>query len=95
MFRRYRGGNFLLPFAHDRRGFDQDIGSLDGCHLAPDCKPPCCRLKGVVQVFFLGVGQLSDFLFRRRIQDWKSVGGLAPFSIDIEMQVWIGAHQIP
>ena len=29
----YGGGDFLLPFTHNRRGFEQDIGSFGGRYL--------------------------------------------------------------
>ena len=37
--------------------------------------------------------QTPDLLFRGRIQDREIIARLAPLAIDIQVQVWIGAHE--
>ena len=93
MFRRDGGGDFLLPLAHDGRGFQKNIGPFNRRHLAPDFEPclGCCER--VVQVALVRMRQAPDLFFGRRIQYGKVIGGLAPFAVDIKMQVWIGTHR--
>ena len=85
VFRCNGGGDFLLPVAQDRCGFVQDIGPFTRRYLPPNFKPPGGRLNGIVQVAFLRMRQAPNLLFRCRIQNWQVAGGLAPFSVDVEM----------
>ena len=69
MFGGNRCGDFLLSFAHQRRGFVEDIGPVDRCNLSPGPEASFGRFERIVQVALLRMGQSSDLFFCRRVQD--------------------------
>ncbi len=93
VFRGYRSGDLILSLAHDCRCLEQNIGPLDRRRCPPGLESLFSRFQRIVEVTLFGVRKTADLLLRRWIDDGEVVGGLAPFAIDIKMQVRISTHR--